>query len=113
MAYHGIQTADFHEEKSHALNCHAENNHTADCHSQESKFDSGFPRGYSCCGKPGYTQERFAKGLLLLWQTGVCHNTLKYSTSHFSLTVPLMHYLFSTFFLYEADCSVSVCHTIS
>jgi hypothetical protein len=40
-------------------------NFTADCHSQESKFENRLPRGYSCCGKPQYTGEQFAKGLFL------------------------------------------------
>jgi hypothetical protein len=35
------------------------------------KFESGLLRGYSCCGKPQRTWERFAKGSFLLCQTEV------------------------------------------
>jgi hypothetical protein len=51
--------------------CQEENIRTTDRHSQDSKFESGLPRGYFCCGKPRYLWERFAKGLFLSWQTAV------------------------------------------
>jgi hypothetical protein len=85
-------TADCHKENVRTKECHKANNSTADCHSQESKFESGLPRGigvaicgtlesglppgYSCHGKPRY------------W-SAVCHKRVKSSTSHFTLTVPL------------------------
>jgi hypothetical protein len=42
-------TADCHE-KNRITECHKENNRTADCYSQESKFESGLLRSYSCYG---------------------------------------------------------------
>jgi hypothetical protein len=39
---------DCHKESNRTADCHKENNHTADSHSQDSKFDSGLPRSYSC-----------------------------------------------------------------
>jgi hypothetical protein len=42
-----------------------------DCHSHAFKFESRLPRGCSCCGKPRYIWEQFAKRLFLLWQNAV------------------------------------------
>jgi hypothetical protein len=102
-------TADCHTENNLTAECHEENNPTADCHSQESKFENCLPRGYSCCGKPGYTLEWFAKGLLQSWQhwywSAVCHKKVKSSNSHFTSTVPLfvVQYVF--------DARLSKCKT--
>jgi hypothetical protein len=95
------------------VDCYKENNRTVDCHSQESKFESGVPRCYSCCGKLRYTWDRFAKRLFLPLQTAVqfsmvhvprdysccgkrrywsavCHKREKSNTSNCKSTVPML-----------------------
>jgi hypothetical protein len=64
-------TADCGKTRHLDRGCQEENIRTADRHSQSSKFESGLPRGYFCCGKPRYLRERFAKGLFLPWKTAV------------------------------------------
>jgi hypothetical protein len=99
--------------------CHEENNPTPDCHRQESKFESGLPRGYSCCGKLRY------------W-SAVCHKRVKSRTGYQPFTsIPYSTVpLFAAPYCFDArlckglaDCLpmsklygtsiVSVCHTIS
>jgi hypothetical protein len=62
------------------VDCQEENIRTADRHSQDSKFESGLPRGYFCCGKPRYLWERFANWLFLSWQTAVFERGMPQTT---------------------------------
>jgi hypothetical protein len=57
-------TADCYEENNRTADFQEENNLTADCNSQESKFESGMPRGYSCCGKPRCTLKAVCQGVI-------------------------------------------------
>jgi hypothetical protein len=93
-----------------------------DCHNQESKFESRLPRVYSCCCKPQYTWERFAKGLICAIRARPATTDWYPVPAILHMTAPyLRHYLFLTQDLtgvnpirgelFRPKSGVSVCYT--